>query len=63
MLTVIAWIVFLWMSAWNVLYWSVGFFTVVSGESKKVRWKRTAVEAIVSLALWIVPGVYLFGWF
>ena len=62
MITVIAWIVFVFATLWNILYWSVGFwYTVV--EPKKINYKRTSVEALITLAIWIIPGVYLFGWF
>ena len=62
MITVIAWIVFVFATLWNILYWTVGFwYTVV--EPKKIDYNRTSVEALITLAIWIIPGVYLFGWF
>ena len=62
MLTVIAWIVFIFATAWNLLFWTVGFWYSVV-DTKKVDYKKTSVEAVISLAIWFIPGVYLFGWF
>jgi hypothetical protein len=61
MLTFVAWVVFVWMTFWNLLFWSIGFY-VWTGD-KPVDKKRTAVEIVVYLTLWFIPGVYLFGWY
>lgn len=62
MLTILAWMVFLPAAFWNVVFWSVGFSTVI--ESKTGEWKnlRNLRDAVLSAALLLIPGVYLFGW-
>lgn len=61
MLTIIAWIVFIFASFWNVFFWAVGAMEMV--QRNPIDWDRTRVEMIISLAIWIIPGVYLFGLF
>lgn len=61
MLTIIAWIVFVFASIWNVLFWSIGISEII--RKSHIDWERTRVEMIISLAIWIIPGVYLFGLF
>jgi hypothetical protein len=61
MLTILAWIVFVWMTLWNVVYFPFLFDTMTG--NKKVNWKRTSVEIVITLSLWFIPGVYLFGVF
>lgn len=61
MLTIIAWIVFVFASFWNIFFWVVGAMEMVN--RNRVDWDRTRVEMIISLAIWIIPGVYLFGLF
>ena len=61
MLTIIAWIVFVYASFWNIFFWSVGAMEMV--QRNHIDWARTRVEMIISLAIWIIPGVYLFGLF
>ncbi len=61
MLTIIAWIVFVFASAWNIFFWAVGALETVNGNP--IDWARTRVEMVISLAVWIIPGVYLFGVF
>lgn len=61
MLTIIAWIVFVYASIWNMLFWSIGINELI--RKSRIDWKRTRVEMIISLAIWIIPGVYLFGFF
>ncbi len=61
MLTIIAWIVFVSASFWNIFFWAVGALQMVEGNA--IDWKRTRVEIVISLAIWIIPGVYLFGFF
>lgn len=60
MLTIIAWVVFVLMSVWNITFWSV-FFT--KAEMLPINWKTFVVEAAVTIGLWVIPGVYLFGVF
>lgn len=61
MLTIIAWIVFIFASFWNILFWTLG--ATVTMRTNRIDWDRTRVEMIISLAIWIIPGVYLFGLF
>ena len=63
MLTILAWAVFVPATIWNILLWTVGmWFTFVDPRSDTVDVKRSLVEVIISLAIWFIPGVYLFGW-
>lgn len=57
MLTIIAWIVFVFASFWNIFFWAEMW------QRNPIDWDRTRVEMIISLAIWIIPGVYLFGLF
>jgi len=47
------------MTGWNVLFWTVGASAIAEG--KPIDWRRTRVEIAISLTLWFIPGVYLFG--
>ena len=62
MLTILAWMVFIPAVVWNVTFWVIGFAIVI--ESKTGKWAnlRNLRDAILSLALLLIPGVYLFGW-
>jgi len=63
MLTILAYIVFIPALVWNVvLFWGVVFGMLV--EEKEYHWInfRNFRDAIISLALLLIPGVYLFGW-
>lgn len=60
MLTIIAWVVFVPALGWNVLFFLIAFDQLVKRKGLLV---RNLVDALVSLALLLVPGVYLFGWF
>lgn len=60
MLTIIAWLVFVPALGWNVLFFLIAFDQLVKRKGLLV---RNLVDALVSLALLLVPGVYLFGWF
>lgn len=59
MLTILAWMVFIPAVAWNVTFWAIGFATVI--ESEKGEWVnlRNLRDAMLSLALLLIPGVYL----
>lgn len=61
MLTIIAWLVFVPALGWNVLFFLIAFDEILS--RRKGFLVRNLVDALVSLALLLVPGVYLFGWF
>lgn len=60
MLTIIAWLVFVPALGWNVLFFLIAFGQLVKRKGLLV---RNLIDALVSLALLLVPGVYLFGWF
>jgi hypothetical protein len=60
MLTIIAWLVFVPALGWNVLFFLIAFDQLVKRKGLLV---RNLIDALVSLALLLVPGVYLFGWF
>lgn len=61
MLTIVAWIVFIFATFWNMIYFGVALGEII--KSEKTNWRRESVGIMFSLALWFVPGVYLFGWF
>jgi hypothetical protein len=60
MITIVAWIVFVLATGWNMIYWSVAVGAIMDGT--KTSWRRESVVMVMSLMLWFVPGVYLFGW-
>ena len=62
MLTILAWMVFLPAAFWNVIFWCVAFSVFI--ESKTGDWanRRNLRDAVLSVALLLIPGVYLFGW-
>lgn len=60
MLTIIAWVVFVPALGWNVLFFLIAFDQLIKRKGLLV---RNLADALVSLALLLVPGVYLFGWF
>ena len=61
MITIVAWIVFIIATGWNMIYFSVAVGSIMEGS--KTSWRREAKAMVMSLLLWVVPGVYLFGWF
>lgn len=61
MITIVAWIVFIFATFWNMIYFGVALVEIIKDE--KTNWLRESVAIAISLALWFVPGVYLFGWF
>jgi hypothetical protein len=62
MLTILAWIVFIGMTVWNVAFWSVAFVSIMEKKIPANK-KRMTVEILLTLGLWFIPGVYLFGWY
>jgi len=63
MLTILAWAVFVPATFWNILFWTVGmWFTFVDPRGGAIDVKKSVIEAGISLAVWFIPGVYLFGW-
>jgi len=61
MITIVAWIVFGLATVWNMIYFSIAAGFIMEGS--KTSWRREAKAMVISLLLWVVPGVYLFGWF
>jgi len=61
MITIVAWIVFVFATLWNILYFVVALDLILKKE--KTNWQCEIVAIVISLAFWFVPGVYLFGWF
>lgn len=61
MITIIAWIIFAFATVWNILYFGMALGDIM--KNQKTNWKRESVAIAMSLMLWFVPGVYLFGWF
>lgn len=62
MLTILAYIVFVPALVWNVVLWGVTFDSIV--KDKEYHWVnfRNFRDTILSLAVLLIPGVYLFGW-
>lgn len=60
MLELIAWLVFIPATFWNVLFWCIGFKDLIT--RTPFLWKRNVIDGAISLTLWFVPGVYLLGW-
>lgn len=63
MLTIFAWIVFIPSVFWNMVFFGIAFANII--ESKNNHWlnQRNFRDALLSLAILFIPGVYLFGWF
>jgi hypothetical protein len=61
MITIVAWIVFIIATGWNMIYLSAAVGSIIEGS--KTSWRHEIVAMVMSLMLWFVPGVYLFGWF
>lgn len=61
MLTFVAWIVFICATFWNVIYWVVAFGAIIDGT--RTNWNREIPGMLMSLVLWFVPGIFLFGLF
>ena len=60
MLTIIAWCAFVMASIWNIAI--LAAVIALLAESKKVFTLRNTFQLIVSFAVWMIPGIYLFGW-
>jgi hypothetical protein len=63
MLTVFAWMVFIPAVIWNFVFFAIAFGEILG--DRKFYWanKRNARDALLSLAVLFIPGVYLFGVF
>lgn len=61
MLTILSWMVFVPAVIWNVVFWVVAFGAVFQQKNKVWANRRNFRDAIISLALLFIPGVYLFG--
>jgi hypothetical protein len=62
MLTILAWMVFVPAVIWNVIIFGVAFFDLI--DDRSVEWLRSdnIFTLVLSLAVLLIPGVYLFGW-
>jgi hypothetical protein len=63
MLTILAWIVFVPAIVWAVTFFSIFFSAIINNNKPALRNPRNWRDAALSLALLLIPGVYLFGWF
>lgn len=61
MLTILSWMVFVPAVIWNVVFWVIAFGAVFQQKNKVWANRRNFRDAIISLALLFIPGVYLFG--
>lgn len=61
MLTILSWMVFVPAVIWNVVFWVIAFGAVFEQKNKVWANSRNFRDAIISLALLFIPGVYLFG--
>jgi hypothetical protein len=62
MLTVLAWLTFVPAVAWNFLLFIIVFAEIMG--NGQLNWSaRNVRDLILSLAVLLIPGVYLFGWF
>jgi hypothetical protein len=62
MLTILAYIVFVPALVWNVLLWGVTINAIANDKKYHLVRFRNFSVIILSLALLLIPGVYLFGW-
>ncbi len=62
MLTILAIIVFVPALVWNVVLWGVAIDTAVKDKGYAWANRRNFRDFTVSLAVLLIPGVYLFGW-
>lgn len=63
MLTILSWIVFIPAVVWNVTLFFIAFSDIMSDQ--KIKWanKRNLRDLAISLAVLLIPGIYLFGLF
>lgn len=63
MLTIAAWVVFVPAFVWNIAFFLVAFKDIFV--ERTIDWFniRNLKDAVISLMLLFIPGVYLFGWF
>lgn len=63
MLTILAWMIFIPAAVWNIVFFSIAFAETISKGSIPWKSNENILHAIASLALLLIPGVYLFGFF
>ncbi len=63
MLTIIAWMVFIPAAVWAVIFFGVALADVFGKNEVDWRSRRNVRDTVLTLALLLIPGVYLFGWF
>ena len=62
MLTILAWLTFIPAICWNFLFFIIVFEDIMG--KGQLKWTRRNVrDLILSLAVLLIPGVYLFGLF
>jgi hypothetical protein len=62
MLTILAWLTFIPAICWNFLLFIIVFTDIM--DKGQLTWTRSDIrDLILSLAVLLIPGVYLFGWF
>lgn len=61
MLTILAWMIFIPAAIWNVVFFSIAFVDTLTKGISVWKINKNFLHAILSLALLLVPGVYLFG--
>jgi hypothetical protein len=63
MLTILAWMVFVPAMGWNIIMFCV-IWSELMKLTSKVDWLnlRNIRDLVLSLAVLMIPGVYLFGW-
>lgn len=61
MLTFIAWMIFVPAVIWNVLLWSILFFDIIYKQAYTWMTKRNLIDFLTSLAILLIPGIFLFG--
>jgi hypothetical protein len=63
MLTIVAWIVFVPALIWNAVFFGIAFTDFMNGNTLQFKYVKNYLQAVVSLVILFVPGVYLFGWY
>jgi hypothetical protein len=61
MLTIIAWMIFVPAVIWNVLLWSILFLDIIYKQAYTWMTKRNLRDFLLSLAILLIPGIFLFG--
>lgn len=61
MLTILAWMIFIPAAVWNIVFFSIAFGETIGKGFDPWKSNGNILHAIASLALLIIPGIYLFG--